>query len=113
MDQTLHLLFPTLEKLNTPEIEALHEAIFEFIFIFMSDVMSHLTNCSKTDLQSSTLPYIYPETTEWTLVTLKSIKDILKGDNQGSISSNKGLFPIFLHFNRNHYLRGSLKDVLY
>ena len=40
------------------------------LFLFMSDVMSYLTNCSKTVQQSSALAWIYPETIDWTLATL-------------------------------------------
>ena len=42
----------TLEKLNTLETEALLETTLSLYFLlyylFMSDIMSHLTNCSKT-----------------------------------------------------------------
>ena len=49
----------TLEKLNTPETEALQETILRLNFVldylFMSDVMPHLTSCSKMVQQSFTM----------------------------------------------------------
>ena len=89
----------TLEKLNTHETEALQVTILSLYFIldylFMSDVTSYLTNCSKRVQKSSGLPWIYPETIDFTLTTLKFIKDILKGEDLGTMSNSKGLFPIF------------------
>ena len=88
----------TPEKLNSHETETLQETILGLNFIldylFMSDVMSHLTNCTKTVQQSSTLLWIYPETIDWTLATLKSIKDILQYEDVGTMSNKKELFPI-------------------
>ena len=63
-------------------------------YLFMSDVMSHLTNCTETVQQSSTLLWMYPETIDWTLATLKSIKDILQYEDVGTMSNKKELFPI-------------------
>ena len=52
----------TLDKLNTPETEAFQETILSFDFVLdhllMSDVMSHLINCSRTVQQSSVLTWI-------------------------------------------------------
>ena len=56
----------------------------------------NFTNCSKTVQQNSTLPWIYPETNDWTLATPKSIKDILKGENL-DMSNNKGLLTNFFN----------------
>ena len=112
----------TQVKLNTPQTEDLQEAILSLKFIldylFMSDVVSHLTNCSKTVQQSSNILWIYPKTIDWTIATLKSVKDNLKckdhpktidwtiatlksvKDNLKckdlvTMSNNKGLFLIF------------------
>ena len=89
----------TQVKLNTPQTEDLQEAILSLKFIldylFMSDVMSHLTNCSKTVQQSSSILWIYPKTIDWTIATLKSVKDNLKCKDLGTMSNNKGLFLIF------------------
>ena len=89
----------TQVKLNTPQTEDLQEAILSLKFIldylFMSDVMSHLTNCSKTVQQSSSILWIYPKTIDWTIATLKSAKDNLKCKDLGTMSNNKGLFLIF------------------
>ena len=45
----------TLEKWNAPEAEPLQESIMS-LDIFSCQMLSHLTNCSKTVQHSSTLP---------------------------------------------------------
>ena len=90
----------TLEKLATPEGNALQETILNLDFVmdylFMSDVMSHLTSCSKIMQQGHALPWVYPETVDWTLDTLASMKDgpiLTNLQNNGPL--NQGLFPDF------------------
>ena len=50
----------TLEKLATPEANALQETILNLDFVmdylFMPDVMSHLTSCSEIMQQGHVLP---------------------------------------------------------
>ena len=72
----------------------------------------NLTNCSKTVQQNSSLRWIYPETIDGTLATLKSIKDILKGEDLGTMSSNKVLFPDFFISPETNLL-DSLKDAIH
>ena len=58
----------TLEKLDTPDANALQATILNLYFmmdyLFMSDVMSHLTSCSKIMQQGHALPWVYPETVD-------------------------------------------------
>ena len=57
--------------------------------------MLHL-KCSEAVQQSSTLPWIYPDIIDLKLVTLiKTIKNILKDEDLGTMPNNKGMFPIF------------------
>lgn len=76
--------------------------------------MLHL-KCSEAVQQSSTLPWMYPDIIDFKLVTLiKTIKNILKDEDLGTMPNNKGMFPIFFLFHQKLYHQGSLlKYILY
>ena len=83
-------IISTEEKLITPETEDLLNLSDVKSVKMLSQMLSN-----KTVQQSSTLLWIFPETTDWTLTTLKATWGILKGEDLGTMSNNKGLFPNF------------------
>ena len=88
-----------LSSLNSEESVGLLESIlrvdFVFNFLFMKDIMEHLTIASKQVQKSSELPWNFPNTIDTLINTLKSCAENLTKENIKSSQVNRNLFPSF------------------
>ena len=91
-------IIATLTKINNEESVGLLENILrvEFVldFLFIKDIMSHLSKCSKDVQISCSLPWDFPNEINSFLNTLEACNDILKTKDDLS-DLNKQLFPGF------------------
>ncbi len=90
----------TLSKIDTEEGLGLQEKILRLDFIldylFMSDIMFHLTICSKQVQSSSNLPWEFPKAIDSLIQTLNACLDSLTTCNVQSLSRlDSKLYPGF------------------